>query len=211
MSVPNVLIADHGPTRLGIRMALAEVAFVCAEAGDADEAIAAAASTQPDVCVVGIDIPGDGIVAVRGICEAAPGSAVIVLAGMSNVDDLLASVRAGAVGYVPGGADAERLRRIVRAVVDREAAVPRSMVLDLLAELRTASGDDRLTAREAQILGMLRRGHSTASIAGRLAISPVTVRRHISELVRKVGVPDRSGLVPPVGRSAGLSQAIAGD
>jgi DNA-binding NarL/FixJ family response regulator len=196
VSIPTVLIADHAPTRLGARMALADVAVVCAEAGTAEEAIAAAKLTQPDVCLVGLEIPGGGINAVRGIYEVAPGSAVIVLAGVSDVDDLLTSIRAGAVGYVPGGVDADRLRRIVRAAADREAAVPRSMVLDLLGELRTAaSGDDRFTAREAQILGMLRRGHSTSGIAGRLAISPVTVRRHISELVRKTGAPDRAGLV----------------
>jgi DNA-binding NarL/FixJ family response regulator len=195
---PRVLIADHAPTRLGTRMALAEDAEICAEAGDADEAIAEAERTQPDVCLVGLEITGGGLRAVRGICEVAPDSAVIVFAGISDVDDLLAAVRAGAVGYVPGGVDADRVRRIVRAAADREATVPRSMVLSLLGELRAAgsAGDDRLTAREAQILGMLRRGHSTAGIAGRLAISPVTVRRHISELVRKIGVADRAGLVP---------------
>jgi DNA-binding NarL/FixJ family response regulator len=189
-------------------MALSGVAVVCAEAGDAEEAIRAAARTQPDVCLIGLEIPGGGINAVRGISEVSPGSAVIVLAGVSDVEDLLASVRAGAIGYIPGGVDAERLRRVVRAAADREATVPRSMVLDLLGELRTTvPGDERLTAREAQILGMLRRGHSTSEIASRLAISPVTVRRHISELVRKVGVTDRAGLVPAGG---GLSQVMAG-
>jgi DNA-binding NarL/FixJ family response regulator len=194
---PKVLIADHAPTRLGTKMALAETALICAEADNAEEAIAEASRTRPDVCLVRLEIPGGGLSAVRGICQVAPDSAVIVFAGISDVDDLLDAVRAGAVGYVPGGVDAERLRRIVRAAADREAAVPRSMVLDLLGELRAAgsSGDERLTAREAQIFGMLRRGHSTSGIASRLAISPVTVRRHISELVRKVGVADRAELV----------------
>jgi two-component system nitrate/nitrite response regulator NarL len=172
---PSVLIADHAPTRVGATMALSGVAVVCAEAGDVEEAIRAAARTQPDVCLIGLEIPGGGINAVRGISEVSPGSAVIVLAGVSDVEDLLASVRAGAIGYIPGGVDAERLRRVVRAA--------------------------------AQILGMLRRGHSTSEIASRLAISPVTVRRHISELVRKVGVTDRAGLVPADG---GLSQVMAG-
>jgi len=194
---PRVLIADHAPTRVGARMALADVALVCAEAGNAEEAIAEADRTQPDVCLVGLEIPGGGISAVRGISAVAPNTSVIVLAGVSDVDEMLAAVRAGAVGYIPGGVDAEQLRRIVRAVVDREAAVPRSMVLELLGELRAAAsaGDQHLTAREAQILGMLRRGHSTSGIATRLAISPVTVRRHISELMRKVGAADRGALV----------------
>jgi DNA-binding NarL/FixJ family response regulator len=178
-------------------MALGNDVVVCAEAGTAEEAIAAAQRTQPDVCLVGLEIPGGGIDAVRGICLAAPDAAVIVLAGTSDLDDLLASIRAGAVGYVPGGVDEGRLRRVVRAAAAREAAVPRSMVLGLLEELRSAEsgGGETLTAREAQIFGMLRRGHSTSAIASRLSISPVTVRRHISELVRKVGVEDRAELV----------------
>jgi DNA-binding NarL/FixJ family response regulator len=69
------------------------------------------------------------------------------------------------------------------------------MVLELLLELRGgAPGTDALTTREAQVLGMLRRGQSTAEIADRLAIAPVTVRRHISQLVHKRGVEDRAAL-----------------
>jgi len=207
------MIADHAPTRLGAGMALADVAVICAEAGNVEEAIAEAARTQPDVCLVGLEIPGGGMNAVRRVCEVAPGAAVIVLAAVSDVDDLLMAVRAGAVGYVPGGVDADRIRRIVRAAGDREATVPRSMVLDLLTELRTepAATDERLTARETQILGMLRRGHTTSGIACRLAISPVTVRRHISELMRKVGVADRGALLAPSGRTITLSAEPAHD
>jgi DNA-binding NarL/FixJ family response regulator len=73
------------------------------------------------------------------------------------------------------------------------------MVSDLLGELRAgAAASDTLTAREAQVLGMLRRGHSTARIAEKLQIAPVTVRRHISELVRKLGVESRADLIEDV-------------
>jgi DNA-binding NarL/FixJ family response regulator len=108
----------------------------------------------------------------------------------------LDAVRAGAIGYVPGGMDGDRLRRIVSAVQANEAVVPRSMVLELLLELRGGgSGSNGLTGREAQVLGLLRRGHSTVAIATRLGIAPVTVRRHISELVHKLGVESRVSLI----------------
>jgi NarL family two-component system response regulator LiaR len=195
MRLIRLLIADNAPMRLGIRMALHEQATVCAEAGDCEQAIRAAKREQPDVCLVGRSLPGDGLAAVRGICRAAPNAAVIVLADISDADDLLAAIRAGAVGYMPGSLDAARLQNIINAVMSKEAVVPRAMVLDLLLELRGAVvGADALTGREAQVLGMLRRGHSTATIAARLAITPVTVRRHISQLVQKLGVEDRSGL-----------------
>ena len=212
-----MLIADNEPTRLGARNALGREIYVCAEAADAEGAIAAATREQPDVCLIGLEIPGGGLTAVRGICEVAPATAVIVLAGIRDVDDLLDSVRAGAVGYLPAGdVDASMLRRIVRAVIADEAAVPRSMVLHLLAELRTVvvADHERLTTRETQVLGMLRRGHSTAVIARRLAISPVTVRRHASELGRKLGTEDRAALVdwvpgPPSLRGPGVKTEAA--
>jgi DNA-binding NarL/FixJ family response regulator len=125
-----------------------------------------------------------------------------MLAEVHDVDDLLESVRAGAIGYVPGPIDGARLRRIVHAVSANEAVVPRSMVLELLLELRGGgSGSEALTTRESQVLGMLRRGHSTAAIAERLGIAQVTVRRHISELVHKLGVENRAALTASAGRS----------
>lgn len=191
----RVLVADNSATRLGIRMALGGEVDICAEADDAEQAIRAAKREQPDVCLVGRDLPGDGLVAVRGVCRAAPRAAVVVLAEVRDVDDLLDAVRAGAIGYVPGGVDPARLRRVFAAALANEAVVPRAMVLDLLLELRGAGhGAEALTSREAQILGMLRRGHTTAEIGDRLQIAPVTVRRHISGLVHKLGVEDRSGL-----------------
>jgi DNA-binding NarL/FixJ family response regulator len=191
----RLLIADWEPTRLGIRMALNGTVEVCAEAGDAEQAIRAAKREQPDVCLVGQDIPGGAIAAVRGVSRAAPNAAVVLLTQSHDVDDLLESIRAGAVGYVPGAVDAESLRRIVKAIASNEAVVPRSMVLELLLELRGGgAGTDALTSREAQVLGMLRRSQTTAEIAERLTIAPVTVRRHISQLVRKLGVEDRAAL-----------------
>jgi DNA-binding NarL/FixJ family response regulator len=196
MSGPlRLLIADHQPTRLGIRMALGEEVEICAEADDCEQAIRAAMREQPDLCLIGREIAGDGLAAVRGVCRAAPNAAVVVLAQVRDADDLIESIRSGAVGYVPGPLDGERLRRIVCAIASNEAVVPRSMILELLVELRGGgAGADALTGRESQVLGMLRRGHGTSAIAERLSIAPVTVRRHISELVQKLGVEDRSAL-----------------
>jgi DNA-binding NarL/FixJ family response regulator len=193
------MIVDNEAMRAGIRLALADEVIVCAQAADAETAIRAAMSTQPDLCLVGSQIPGGVIAAVRGICRAAPGCAAVVLAPRHDVDELIDAVRAGAVGYVPGTRVADRLQRIVRAIAAKEAVVPRSMVLELLLEMRNVGSAGGLSSRESQVLGMLRRGHSTAEIAARIEIAPVTVRRHISELVHKLGVADRSELVAAAG------------
>lgn len=194
-SMPRLLVADLAPIRIGIRLALAGDVDICAEAGNAEEAIRAAKSEQPDLSLIGTGIPGGGAAAVRGIVRAAPRTRVIVLAADADAEGMLDAVRAGAVGYVPGHVTADRLRRIIDAVLASEAALPRAMVLELLNEVRYGAEVDGLTSREAQVLGMIRRGHSTASIADRLQIAPVTVRRHVSELVRKLGVSNRAELI----------------
>jgi DNA-binding NarL/FixJ family response regulator len=195
----RILIADDAPMRMGIRMALNGDAEICAEVEDGAQAIRVAKREQPDLCLIGRTLCGDGMATVRGVCRAAPHAAVIVLAPDGDEEDLLDAVRAGAIGYVPGGLNATRLRRIIHAVICNEAVVPRSMVLDLVMEVQGGGASaDALTSRESQVLGMLRRGHTTAAIAERLGIAPVTVRRHISELVHKFGVEDRSEL-PSVG------------
>ena len=191
----RLLIADHGPVRLGIRMALDGQVEVCTEAESAERAIRGAKRDQPDLCLIGRHLCGERMATVRSICRAAPQAAVVVLTSTPDEDDLLEAIRAGAVGYAPGEVDAAHLHRIIRAVTGGEAVVPRTMVRELVMELRGSGGRDGLTSRESQVLGMLRRGHSTAGIAERLQIAPVTVRRHISDLVHKLGVEGRSELV----------------
>jgi two-component system nitrate/nitrite response regulator NarL len=210
----RVLIADFGVTRLGVRMALEDQDVeVCAESDDARQAILDAKQTQPDFCLVGWDLPGGGVTAIEGIVDAAPDSAVVVLAAARNVDQLLAAVRAGAIGYVPGSATAEQLHRVVQAVIAREAIVPRSMVRGLIAEIHSAAAlvAGKVSAREGEVLKLLRRGHSTAEIAQLLDISPVTVRRHMSDLMRKLGADSRADLLRLGGGTAGANPGARPD
>lgn len=194
-----MLVADHAPTRLGVRLALAGQVEICAEVDSFKLALAAARELRPKVCLIGCSLPGGGLNAVREICRSVPESAVIMLSDGDGdgAGDLVSAVRAGAVGYVPAGFDADSLRRALRSVLAEEAAVPRSMVLDLVNELRhlQRASEEHLTLREAEILSMLRRGKSTTVIASSLDISSVTVRRHISKLMQKAGVGDRDELM----------------
>lgn len=192
---PSLLIADHPPTRAGIRMAVESVVSSCAEAGDADSAAQLAAEMQPDVAIIGSELSGGGIGAVERILSVSHDTRIVVVTPSLEVDDLLRATKAGAVGYLPGSIDPLALPRVVRAVAGGEAAIPRALVIALAQELRTSSsGGDGLTMREAQVLAMLRRGESTAAIAEQLAISPITVRRHISTVMQKAGVATREGL-----------------
>jgi DNA-binding NarL/FixJ family response regulator len=194
----KLLIADFGATRLGVRMALADQEVeISAEADNATQAIAGAKLAQPDICLVGSELPGGGMAAVRGIQQGAPGAAIVVLGGIGDAGELLTAIRAGAIGYVPGTITREQLRGVFQAVLAGEAVVPPSMVRILIRELHKSAAlvDGEVTSRQAQVLDLLRRRHSPAEIARRLEISPVTVRRHMSDLVRKLGLEDRGGLM----------------
>lgn len=206
----KLLVADVDTMREGIRMALHDEVDICGEVATVEQAIRVAKREQPELCLVGTELADGGVRAVRGVCRAAPHAAVIVLDPAGDVETLLDSVREGAVGYVPGPIDAAQLRRVVSAAAAREAVIPRSLVRELLSELRGGgTSADSLTPRESQVLGMLRRGRSTAEIAGRLKIAPVTVRRHISALVHKLGVEGRSGLLEENVEDGGSIQVSA--
>jgi len=137
---------------------------------------------------------------VRGIVQKLPDAVVVVLTVSDSSSDLLGAVQAGAVGLLVKGSDRVALPKALRAALDGEAVLPRKLVRPLLQRLVNARGRTivldngktlRLTDREWTIAAMLREGQSTAQMAQSLQISPVTVRRHVSGLTRKLGVPDR--------------------
>jgi DNA-binding NarL/FixJ family response regulator len=199
----SVLIADDdGSSRAGVRLSLDGHGFaICGEADSADATVAAARRQRPDVCLIESDLPGGGVDALRRVLSEVPGTVVVMLSGSVDDERLLAAVRAGARGYLLKDMDPSRLPMALRGVVDGEAALPRSLMLRVLEELvalehgRYAGQLSRLgvslTNRERQVLELLERGLATAQIGETLAISSVTVRRHVSEVLRKLDVPDR--------------------
>jgi DNA-binding NarL/FixJ family response regulator len=203
----RVLIADdHPPTRAGVKAALEKDGFVvCAQAPDAPGAIEAAKREQPDVCLLDIHMPGDGVYAAETISRESPGTAVVMLTVSRSDEDLFNALRAGASGYLLKDTDPARLPLALRGVLDGEAALPRRLVALLIEEFRERKRRRRiplvgrrsveLTDREWEVLELMRQGLTTLQIAERLFISPVTVRTHISAILRKLHVPDREAAV----------------
>jgi DNA-binding NarL/FixJ family response regulator len=202
----EVLVADaNQPARAGVRGALACPGFeVVGEAADADRCIALAEALEPDVCLVEVRLPGGGIRAARSIAAKLPGTAVVMLTASDAENDFFDSMRAGAAGYLLKGTDPERLPHALRGVVAGESAIPRKLLPRLLDEFRGQEGrrlplrgarGPQLTAREWEVLELMRRGLGTKEIARRLFVSEVTVRRHISAVLRKLGVPDRESAI----------------
>jgi DNA-binding NarL/FixJ family response regulator len=203
---PSTVIADDHPAfRLGVRMALMRGGFnVVAEAADCEGAVSAVLRERPHVCLLDVRMPGGGIEAAERLSRVAPSTSVVMLTVSDSTDDLLAALRAGAVGYLPKDTHPDRLPAALCGVLKGEAALPRALVGLVLGEFRDymATAEDRvrvgeveLTARESEIMRMLRSGLTTAEISEMLSLSPVTVRRHISTGVAKLGVADRNAAV----------------
>jgi DNA-binding NarL/FixJ family response regulator len=199
---PTAVIADdHQAMRLGVRMALMRGGFdVVAEAADRDGAVDAAVREQPDVCLLDIRMPGGGIEAAAAVAARVPSTAIVMLTVSNDTDDVLASLRAGAVGYLPKDTRPDRLPAALCGVLKGEAALPRALVGRMLTQLRGFDaiaanpirvGDVELTRRESEILRMLSSGMSTVEVGKLLSLSPITIRRHVSAAVAKLGVADR--------------------
>lgn len=177
---------------------------IAAEAGNAAAAIEAAIEHQPDVALLDINMPGNGIVAAVEISTRAPKTAVVMLTVSRDDDDLFAALRAGAVGYLLKDTDPDRLPMALNGVLNGEGALPRTLVARLVEEFRGRGkrrlklGGNRnveLTPREWQVLEGLRDGLSTEEISELLYVSPVTVRSHVSAILRKLKVPDRAAAI----------------
>jgi DNA-binding NarL/FixJ family response regulator len=209
-----VLLAERiGPTRTGLRLALSGANFeVVAEAGDQDGAVAAALEHRPDVALVSTDLPDGGIDAARTIVERVPGTKVVLLSPRPDGRELVAAVLAGAVGYLSKEISAERLPLALEGVLRGEVALPRRYTRQLLDELRgrdleratvAAHAITPLTDREWEVLRHLGQSATTVEMAQRLGIAEVTVRRHVSAVLRKLGVDDRAGAAKVLRDSAG--------
>jgi DNA-binding NarL/FixJ family response regulator len=211
-----LIAAERLPTRVGLRLAL-EPEARCTEVADADSAVRAAVRDRPDICLLGLD--GSGLRVVNEISTRVPSAQVIVLTNRLDEDEFMAAVRAGASGYLTQSLDPKRLPHVVRGAMRGEPAVPRIFVSRLLDELRMRDrrravvvadkGRVALTAREWEVAELLLRSASTAEIAAELGVAPVTVRRHIGSVERKLGVSTRAEVVALLAAADGGTTAPA--
>jgi DNA-binding NarL/FixJ family response regulator len=197
---------DHVPTRAAVREALERGGFeVCGEAADAATSVALARAQRPAVALLDIQMPGGGILAAAEIAAHLPDTSVVMLTVSCSDDDLFAALKAGAAGYLLKDTDPTRLPLALRGVLAGEAAVPRALVARVINEFRSAGPRHRLlvrghrparlTTREWEVLEGLGQGLTTAEISERLFVSAVTVRSHISAILRKLDVPNRASAV----------------
>jgi DNA-binding NarL/FixJ family response regulator len=202
-----VLVEEHPTLRAAVRKVLEGNGFVvCGEAQDATEGLRVVLRARPDVCLVGLRQEEESLRMISRITdeESGTGAVVIVLTASRSTESMIAAIRAGAAGYLLKEMNPARIPAALRGVLKGEAAMPRTLVVRLIKEIQRMGrgpmidgegGLVEFTPRQWEVLGMMSDQLSTAEIAGRLRISPVTVRRHSSAILAKLGVSDRQAAV----------------
>jgi DNA-binding NarL/FixJ family response regulator len=217
--VIRVLLADdQALIRAGFRVLLEAAGDieVIGEAVNGEQAVALARAERPDVILMDIRMPGtDGLAATRELAadEALSGTKVVILTTFETDEYVYQALRAGASGFLVKDAEPEELIRAVRVVHRGEALLSPSVTRRLIATLASRApaargpaagtgnrgrlGPDlaRLTEREREVLALVAEGLSNEGIAGRLFLSPLTTKTHVSHIMTKLAVRDRAQLV----------------
>ncbi|HZZ55808.1 MAG TPA: response regulator transcription factor, partial [Trebonia sp.] len=184
-----LIVDDHPVVRQGLR-ALLEVQddmTVAGEAGDGPAAISLAESLRPDIVLLDLKLPGmDGVAVLRPLRAA--GLRVLVLTSATEPSAAAAAVRAGAAGVVYKDIDPAALVRAIRSVHDGNVLLAPEAVGSLVRGSRA----DTLTAREREVLAGIADGKSNREIARLLRVSEKTVKAHVSAVLAKLGVQDRT-------------------
>ena len=220
----RAVIADDDPFARRVIKDVLERAgvIVIAEARDGRQAVELTLQHRPDVVVLDIVMPEfDGIMATRQIRRQLPEQLVIVLTGAGSDDDELGllALRAGAGGFLSKDLEIEALPRALEGLREGQAAISRKLTLALIERLRDApSGSSGmrpvkspLTAREWEVIDLLKQSKTTDQIADELVLSPETIRSHVKNILRKLKVRSRQEAVAVADEMRNTAPPIKGE
>jgi DNA-binding NarL/FixJ family response regulator len=198
------IVDDHGLFRAGVRAELEDRVDLVGEAASVAEAVALVVAERPDVVLLDVHMPdGGGVAVIRGAAHEAPETLFLALSASDAAEDVIATIRAGARGYVTKNiATDELLDAIARVQAGDAVFSPRlaGFVLDAFAGNAPPAGPgadaelDQLTAREREVLRHIARGYMYKEVALRLGISAKTVEAHVSAVLRKLQLSNRHEL-----------------
>ncbi|HET9032995.1 MAG TPA: response regulator transcription factor [Dokdonella sp.] len=201
MSKPiRIVIADdHDLVRQGIRGFLethADLSIV-GEAGSASEAVDLCKEQKPDVALVDLVMPGGGIEATRAIRGASPNTQVVLLTSFEDVQQIVSAIQAGALSCLLKDVDADALADTLRKAAQSEAVLHPRIAARLMDAMRRgvepgSAALESLSQRERETLTLVAEGLSNQMIAERLGIGEKTVKTHVSNVLGKLNVSDRT-------------------
>lgn len=193
----SVIVADDHPLFLdGVLGALAaDGGFdVVGHAADAGGAVRLAREQLPDVALLDVNMPGEGLQAARDIAVACPATKIVMLTVSEDEDTIMQAMKAGASGYALKGIPARELVSIVRSVAAGDVYIAPSLAWGMLQEMskpRPGSPMDELTLREREVLELVADGLSNAEIGGRLGLAEKTIKHYMTNVLGKLQVSSR--------------------
>ena len=195
-TISVIVIDDHSLFRAGViqTLQLDEGISVVGEGGTGQDAVDLALDHAPDVALIDISMPGDGIVAARRIAENSQSTRVVMLTVSEDDDDVMRSLEAGAVGYILKGIRAPDLLAAVRSVAAGESFLSPNLALRLLAGTQARRKANRLAAlsrQERRALRLVASGLSNREVGDRLGITEKTVKFHLAAIFAKLDVRNR--------------------
>jgi len=208
-----LIVDDHPIFRFGFRSLISSIPEmeVIGEATSGDAAIEEAASLEPDIILMDINMPGlNGIEATRQILATQPEIGILVIT-MFDDDSVFDAMHAGARGYLLKGADPDETIRAIHSVANGAAIFSPKVAERLITYFGRNKGSTttetfhELTEREHEILELIAQGRTNPAIAERLVLSPKTVRNHVSNIFSKLQVSDRSQAIVRA-REAGMGK-----
>lgn len=201
MPIKVLLVDDHKIVRQGVRAYLETLADiqVIAEADSGSASLAAVEQNHPDVVLMDLEMPGDmdGIAATRQIRKLRPETQVIVVTSHHQDEYIFPAVRAGAISYLLKDIEPDELAAAIRKAAQGEAVLDSRVASRIVQELQGLRRDDvnpftELSEREFDVLRLIAAGKSNAEIAEALVIGESTVKTHISNLLKKLHLDDRT-------------------
>jgi DNA-binding NarL/FixJ family response regulator len=193
-SIRILVVDDHPVVRQGIRTFLdvQDDLTVVGEATDGESCVTAARKCSPDVILLDLRMPGsDGVAALHQLRRIGNPARVLIITSFTEPSAVLPAIRAGAAGYVYKDIDPPALAAAIRAVHAGHILLHPDVARLLSTDDEHASGA-RLTAREREVLAELAQGRSNREIARTFAVSEKTVKTHVSTILSKLGVQDRT-------------------
>ena len=196
-----VLVDDHALFRAGVRAELGDAVDVIGEAGSVEEAVPLVKALDPEVVLLDVHLPdGGGEAVIAAVSPERPGVRFLALSVSDAAEDVIATIRAGARGYVTKTISGEELADAIERVAQGDAVFsPRlaGFVLDAFRAGERVHGDtelEELTAREREVLQLIARGYRYKEIAARLHLSVKTIESHVSNVLRKLQLSSRAEL-----------------
>lgn len=192
-----LIVDDHPVVREGLRafLQLQEDMEVVGEAGDGVEALEKIGELLPDVVLIDLVMPRmDGITATRHIRDLSPSTCILVLTSFAEDDKVFPAIKGGALGYLMKDTTPADLAESIRSVYRGQPSLHPQVARKLMDQIVTTEEEagEKLTLRETEVLRLIARGHSNKEIAAALAISEKTVKAHVSNILQKLHLADRT-------------------